>query len=100
EVMRLLRADTGRGERHPDPGAADRLEGLGRFVLYFGKLMQEKGVGVLLEAWRALEPRHPGVSLVVVGFGDARDELEAGAPTRTIFTGPLSHQQLQRLVPL
>ena len=100
ELERLLRADPGSGERHPDPQAADRLAGLGRFILYFGKLMQEKGVGVLLDAWRQLEPPNPEVSLVVVGFGDARAELEQAAPPRTIFTGPLDHAQLQRLVPL
>jgi glycosyltransferase involved in cell wall biosynthesis len=100
ELERLLRAHPESGERHPDLEAADRLAGLGRFILYFGKLMEEKGVGVLLDAWRRLEPRYPPVSLVVVGFGDSRAELERAAPPRTIFTGPLDHAQLQRLVPL
>jgi glycosyltransferase involved in cell wall biosynthesis len=100
DLDRLLRAEMGSGERHPDTDAADRLAGLGRFVLYVGKLMHEKGVGVLLDAWRRLEARHPDVSLVVVGFGDARAELEAAAPPRTIFTGAFDHAQLQRLVPL
>jgi glycosyltransferase involved in cell wall biosynthesis len=36
----------------------------------------------------------------VVGFGDAREELEAAAPARTIFTGAMSHAELQRLIPL
>ena len=100
ELERLLRDDPGGGERHPDPDAADRLEGLGRFVLYVGKLMREKGVHVLLDAWRELEPQHPDVDLVVVGFGDSRAELERMAPPRTIFTGAMSHAQLERLVPL
>ncbi|MGN6380228.1 MAG: glycosyltransferase [Gaiellales bacterium] len=100
ELDRLLRADAGGGERHPDRDAADRLAGVGRFVLYLGKLMREKGVQVLLDAWRLLEPRHPDVSLVVVGFGDARAELERLAPARTVFTGAMSHGQLERLVPL
>jgi glycosyltransferase involved in cell wall biosynthesis len=100
ELQRLLRDDPGGGERHPDPDAADRLDGLGRFALYVGKLMREKGVHVLLDAWRELEPRHPDVDLVVVGFGDARVELEQLAPRRTIFTGAMSHAQLERLEPL
>jgi glycosyltransferase involved in cell wall biosynthesis len=99
-LAELLRRDPGRGERHPDEDAGDRLRGLGRFVLYVGKLMREKGVHVLLDAWRALQTEHPDVSLVVVGFGDARAELEELAPPRTIFTGAMSHAQLQRLVPL
>ena len=99
-LTRLLETDPGRGERHPDRDAAARLHGTGRFVLYVGKLMREKGVHVLLDAWRALAPDHPGVALVVVGFGDARAELEAQAPQRTVFTGAMSHAQLQRLIPL
>ena len=38
--------------------------------------------------------------LVVVGFGDARAELEAQAPPGVVFTGAMDHAQLQRLVPL
>jgi glycosyltransferase involved in cell wall biosynthesis len=76
------------------------LAGLGRFVLYFGKLMRQKGVHLLLDAWRDVGLRHPGVRLVVVGFGDARAELEAQAPPGVVFTGAMDHAQLQRLVPL
>jgi glycosyltransferase involved in cell wall biosynthesis len=73
---------------------------VGRFVLYFGKLMRQKGVHLLLDAWQDVGPRHPDVGLVVVGFGDARAELEAAAPPGTIFTGAMDHAQLQLLVPL
>jgi glycosyltransferase involved in cell wall biosynthesis len=37
---------------------------------------------------------------VIVGFGDYREELEAAAPPRTLFTGPLEHRHLSRLLPL
>jgi glycosyltransferase involved in cell wall biosynthesis len=80
--------------------AAVRLAGVGRFVLYFGKLMRQKGVHLLLEAWGRLAPQFPGTSLVVVGFGDARGELEAVAPPGTIFTGAMDHEHLHLLVPL
>jgi glycosyltransferase involved in cell wall biosynthesis len=105
ELRRLLDAGTGPGwaepaERAADPDAAAALEGVGRFVLYFGKLMRQKGVHLLLEAWHEVSPRHPDVRLVVVGFGDARAELEAAAPPGTIFTGAMDHEQLQLLVPL
>ena len=105
-LVELLRVDAatprpGRPpERAPDPDAGDRLAGLGRFVLYFGKLMRQKGVHLLLEAWARLEPRFPDTTLVVVGFGDARPELEAAAPKRTIFTGAMDHEHLHLLVPL
>ena len=104
-LRRLLEAEAGRAgaepaERSADAGASAALAGLGRFVLYFGKLMRQKGVHLLLDAWRDVGPRYPDVGLVVVGFGDARAELEAAAPPGTIFTGAMDHEQLQRLVPL
>jgi glycosyltransferase involved in cell wall biosynthesis len=102
DACRLLDADpkAGRTERAPDIGAGARLAGLGRFVLYVGKLIPEKGVDILLDAWRQAGRRHPDVSLVVVGFGPQRAALEATAPPRTLFTGAMDHRQLQRLVPL
>ena len=54
-----------------------------------------KGVHVLLEALRDVDAR-----AVVVGFGDYRAELEALAPPRTLFTGPLEHRHLAKLIPL
>jgi glycosyltransferase involved in cell wall biosynthesis len=87
-------------ERSADSGAAAGLAGVGRFVLYFGKLMRQKGVHLLLEAWRDIAARHPGVGLVIVGFGDARAELEQSAPPGVVFTGAMDHEQLQLLVPL
>jgi glycosyltransferase involved in cell wall biosynthesis len=37
---------------------------------------------------------------VIVGFGDYRDELEAIAPARALFTGALEHRHLAALLPL
>ena len=102
-LQRLLaeaRADPQDGdERHPDPGNAARFA---RFfaadeptVLYVGKLIENKGVQVLLEALRGLDAR-----AVVVGFGDYRAELEATAPPGTLFTGALEHRHLVHLLPL
>jgi len=87
-------------ERAPDVDAGDRLAGLRRFVLYFGKLMRQKGVHLLLDAWSRLALAFPDVALVVVGFGDARGELEAMPAERVIFTGAMDHDHLHRLVPL
>jgi glycosyltransferase involved in cell wall biosynthesis len=86
-------------ERHPDPGNAARFaEFFSRdepTVVYFGKLIENKGVHVLLEALDGLDVR-----AVVVGFGDFREELEQLAPPGTLFTGALEHRHLRHLLPL
>jgi glycosyltransferase involved in cell wall biosynthesis len=90
-----------REERLPDDGNAERLAsflaGDAPTVLYFGKLIEQKGVQVLLEAMRGVDAR-----LVVVGFGPYRATLEAATPqpNRTLFTGPLEHRHLVQLLPL
>jgi glycosyltransferase involved in cell wall biosynthesis len=104
ELLEEARADPpnpgNREERLPDEG------NLGRFarffaherrptVVYFGKLIENKGVQVLLEAIAGLDAR-----AIVVGFGDFRAELEALAPLGTLFTGPLEHRHLRHLLPL
>jgi glycosyltransferase involved in cell wall biosynthesis len=86
-------------ERLPD---ADNARRLAEFfatdeptVVYFGKLLYNKGVHVLLEALRTVDAR-----AVIIGFGDYREELERIAPPRTLFTGPLEHRHLRHLLPL
>jgi len=107
----------------PDPGAAERLRRLARYegdvVGYFGKLIPQKGVDLLL-AGAALAERRP--SALVVGFGLHREWLTAltialrdgddaalrwladaggttteaigaaGAPEDVLFTGRLDHR--------
>jgi glycosyltransferase involved in cell wall biosynthesis len=86
-------------ERQPDDGNAARLEEFFATdeptVVYFGKLLHNKGVHVLLEALRSVDAR-----VLIVGFGDYRQELELIAPQRTLFTGPLEHRHLVHLLPL
>ena len=86
-------------ERLPDERNADRLAeffaGDRRTVVYFGKLIEQKGVQVLLEAMGGIDAR-----LVVVGFGPYRPSLEELAPPGTLFTGPLEHRHLVHLLPL
>jgi glycosyltransferase involved in cell wall biosynthesis len=86
-------------ERHPDEGNAARLAGFfaeqRSTVVYFGKLIENKGVHVLLEALHGLDAR-----AIVVGFGDYRQRLERLAPPGTLFTGPLEHRHLVHLLPL
>ena len=87
-------------ERLPDEGNAERLAsflaGERRTVVYYGKLIENKGVQVLLDALRTLDAR-----AVVVGFGDYRAELEQqAAGLAALFTGPLEHRHLVHLLAL
>ncbi len=87
-------------ERLPDDGNAGRLEafltGDEATVVYFGKLIEQKGVHVLIDAMRGV-----GARLVVVGFGPERTALErqaAAGGVRALFTGPLEHRHLRHLL--
>ena len=84
-------------ERLPDEGNAARLaaflEDDAPTVVYFGKLIRNKGVHLLLEALDGLDAR-----AVIVGFGDYRAELECMAGERVLFTGPLEHRHLTHLL--
>ncbi len=89
-------------ERVPDDGNAERfatfLETDRPVVVYFGKLIEQKGVHVLIDALAAIEAR-----LVVVGFGPERAALEARTADRgveALFTGPLGHRHLRHLLAL
>jgi glycosyltransferase involved in cell wall biosynthesis len=87
-------------ERLPDEGNAARLAeflaGDEPTVVYFGKLLHNKGVHVLLESLAGMNAR-----TVVAGFGDYRAELEDMArDLRVLFTGPLEHRHLVHLLAL
>jgi len=86
-------------ERLPDEGNADRLAAFldddRPTVVYFGKLIRNKGVHVLLEALDGIDAR-----AVVAGFGDYRAELERLAGANVLFTGPLEHRHLVHLLAL
>jgi glycosyltransferase involved in cell wall biosynthesis len=87
-------------ERQPDPGNAERLAaflaGEAPTVVYVGKLSDEKGVALLLDALEQV----PGARTVIVGFGPEREALESRAGERVLFTGPLEHRHLAHLWPL
>jgi glycosyltransferase involved in cell wall biosynthesis len=87
-------------ERLPDEGNASRLAaflgGDRPTVVYFGKLIRNKGVHILFDALRRVDAR-----AVIVGFGDYREELEAMAGgLDVLFTGPLEHRHLVHLLAL
>jgi glycosyltransferase involved in cell wall biosynthesis len=85
-------------ERQPDEGNATRLEEFfdtdEPTVVYFGKLLYNKGVHLLFEALGSVDAR-----ALIVGFGDYRQELESIAPPGTLFTGPLEHRHRVHQLP-
>lgn len=98
-VEESRRDPAGGGERDPDAGNAERFATFFAkdepTILYFGKLIENKGVQVMFEAMAGLDAR-----AVVVGFGDYRERLEELAPAGTLFTGALEHRHLVHLLPL
>lgn len=60
-------------------------------AIYVGRLSVEKGVKLLLEAWRSF----PHIPLTIVGDGPERHELEAVAPANVTFTGALSGSEVR-----
>jgi glycosyltransferase involved in cell wall biosynthesis len=75
----------------PDPG--ERTDA-GNYVLYAGRLLPEKGVLTLLEAWEKLQ----SIPLVIAGDGPLRHRLEADVEKKGLkcirFTGDLRRDQV------
>jgi glycosyltransferase involved in cell wall biosynthesis len=64
-------------------------------VLYVGRLSPEKGLPLLVDAFRRASRTRPGLTLALVGEGPARPELErALAGTSHRFLGPLRDEAL------
>lgn len=75
-----------------------RGAGLGSTVLlYVGRVSREKGLEMLVDAFRELVDGGATIALAVIGDGPYREEMEAalsGYPS--LFTGYLDGEQLQR----
>lgn len=63
-------------------------------ALYVGRLSSEKGVQLLVDAWRGL----PNLALTVVGDGPDRERLEALAPPNVRFIGQVSTERVRVLM--
>lgn len=74
------------------PATARRV-GAGKYFLYVGRLHSEKGVRVLLDAWRDV-----AAELVIVGDGPEAASLRASAPPRVTFTGQLPGDAIPALM--
>ena len=64
-------------------------------VAYVGRLVWEKGLGLMADLYRALEERGVPHRSLIVGDGPIRDDLEARLPN-TVFTGHLEGEALAR----
>lgn len=75
-----------------DPDPSERVSA-GDYAVYMGRLAQEKGLSVLLDAWRQIRGRYP---LQIVGDGPERAALEAQVRTLQLpgitFRGHLSRE--------
>jgi glycosyltransferase involved in cell wall biosynthesis len=78
----------------PEEIAAFRAKhelGDGRLVLYVGRLVPEKGVGVLLDAWPAVRAE---ATLVLIGDGPLADRARTAPGVRAL--GPLPRSELPK----
>jgi glycosyltransferase involved in cell wall biosynthesis len=78
-----------------DPGPRERPPSASTTVLFAGRLSREKGLKVVLDAWRTLGE---GLELLVVGDGPLRPELEHAAPPRVRFAGQVPPEEVERLM--
>jgi len=72
--------------------------GLGRVVLlYVGRVSREKGLEMLVEAFRELVDTGSAIALAIIGDGPYREEMETALSAYpALFTGYLAGEQLQR----
>jgi glycosyltransferase involved in cell wall biosynthesis len=75
-------------------------------VLFVGKLITNKGVDLLVEAWPQVRRAHPDASLLLAGFGDLREELETriaeldeATAASIAISGRLEHDEVAEVMP-
>jgi glycosyltransferase involved in cell wall biosynthesis len=59
----------------------------GPLVVYTGRLVPEKQVDLLLQAWPSVLQRHPAATLLIVGSGASLEPLRRQAPAQVLFSG-------------
>lgn len=59
----------------------------GPLVVCVGRLARQKGVDILLKAWSEVRARIPSATLVIVGDGPDRSDLESAAGPGVLFVG-------------
>ncbi len=116
EALELLRGLADRLESGPasegafgrdGPGAAAALRDWARGeprILFVGKLITNKGVQLLLDAWPRVVAEHPGARLLLAGFGEDRGGFEAqverlGVDESVAISGRLEHDEIAEVAP-
>ena len=80
-----------------DPGPRPLRPSSSADVVYVGRVSEDKGIRVLLDAWNRARP--DGLELVVVGDGPMRTELEGIDPSSSIrYLGPLPNPRARALI--
>jgi glycosyltransferase involved in cell wall biosynthesis len=75
-----------------DPGPRESPPSRSRDVLFVGRISPEKGISVLIDAWRCAAPA--GLRLVVIGDGPDRARLEGAALPHVEFVGRRSADEV------
>lgn len=68
----------------------------GPLILYLGGLRKYEGIGLLCDAFPAVQQRHPAAQLLIVGDGEAREYVEARArasSSRIHLLPPIPHRE-------
>lgn len=75
----------------PDPKFARRLREQRKGALFVGRLAEEKGVDVLIKAWKHL----PDIPLTIVGDGPERARMQSEAPANVRLLGLRSAEEVR-----
>lgn len=79
-----------------DPGPRTNPPSASKRVVYVGRLSNEKGLAVALDAWKRAAPK--GLKLVIAGDGPQRGELMQDADDSVSFLGRLSRHEVSDLL--
>jgi len=80
----------------PDPGPRLAPPSGSNVVLYVGRLSAEKGVDLLVEAWRQTDTGP--LELVIAGDGPLHDVMSRGLPSTVTLLGAISSEHVRRLM--
>jgi len=63
-------------------------------ILYIGRLSKEKGVDILVKAWRQVRTKIPNANLYIIGDGPLKNTLEKQANKNVKIVGPIPHDEV------